>query len=114
MGRLQALAEYGVQRTYRLLPADKQDNFKDAIQRAVAGLKAIGTTPGQLTLYNLIEVLRQSGVTKIDDGDAQMIIADGKFLLSFVGAELAVKTPAEVELFRAALETGLAAGLAAL
>ena len=107
--RLQMLAEEGVPLAYEALPPDKQDNFKRAIGDAVAGLRALeGPT---LNIDQLVVVLQQAGVSKLASKDARLAIAGGKLVLSFVGTELSVKKPAEVELFRTALVLGFTNGL---
>lgn len=111
--RLQVLATEGVPLAYSQLTApNRQNNFRNSIQQAVEGLRALaGPT---LNLDQIILVMRQAGVTELADKDAQMYIASGRLLLSFVGIELSVTKPAEVELFRTALLSGLEAGQALL
>ena len=110
--RLEVLATDAVPMTYAMLPADKQDNFINGVTDVIAGLHHI--EGDELNMDQLIKILQDAGVEKLRSDKAGMYIYGGKMLLTFVGVELAVEKPHEVEIFRGALYRGLLKGYTAV
>jgi hypothetical protein len=111
-GRLQALCDYGTVRAHKQLNPEGKAKLKEVVTKAIAGLDSISGP--DLSMDQLIEVMRWAGLTELSDGEVQMYIADGRFLFSMIGVELKITKPEEVELFRLAMRNGLSSGLASI